>query len=262
MKFKLLLASVLLISFGCIANAQTPKKKTSNNQTKSTSTQTAKPKSPSAATAPSTAPSRKPATAVNTNVLGQGSLPEPEKHGGKPFMDVFSNIRIENSIGFSPEELRTEQISNLLFTACGKTEKESNSYTAFYTGETPSIDIYVVTREQIMKYDKEEHTLLIIRKGHFLEKITMQRDMPIEAPLAILYTCSKDILPSPDTDSMPFFEEGMNCGAIMQNVFLYCMSEELSCKAISISDQTKQEFQKLMNLRNGQILYGQIVGMR
>ena len=182
MKFKLLLISVLLISFGYIANAQTPKKKPSNNQTKNTSTQTAKPQSPNAATVPATSAPRRPATAANSHAFGHDILPEPEKHGGKPFMDMLSNIHIENDVNFSPEELRTEQISNLLFTACGKTEKEYNSYTAFYIGEKPQIDIYIVTREQIMKYDKEEHMLVVIRKGHFWTKSPCKANGPLKLP--------------------------------------------------------------------------------
>ena len=177
-------------------------------------------------------------------------------------MDILNNIHIERDINISPEELNIQQISNLLFTACGKTEKESNSYTALYTNEQPIIEIYVVTREQIMKFDKEEHQLLIIRKGHYLDKITMQREMPIDAPMAIVYTCNTKAPRDPETDGMPFLVEGINCGAIMQNVFLHCVSEELSCKAISIPEQTKEELLKAMNLKGEQILYGQIVGRK
>ena len=265
MKFKFLLASALLISFSCIANAQTPKKKTSSTTAKSATTQVNKSKSPNAATAtpPATSSPRKAATAANSRVLGQDALPEPEKHGGKPFVDMLSNIRIENTVNFSPEDLRSEQISNLLFTACGKTDPQTNSYTAFYTGENSNIDIYVINREQIMKFDKEQHMLLVIRKGNFLDKVTMQREMPMDAPLALIYTSNIQQEPVSDKDdAMPFLVEGMNCGAIMQNVFLYCVSEDLSCKAISIPETVKNELMRAINMKNGQILYGQIIGRR
>ena len=264
MKLKLLLISFLTIGICSFSYAQSNKRNNSQNTSKNNQTTVTKPgnTNTTATNIPGASNPRRPATA-NPQGLTSTDLMEPEKNGGRPFYDVYSNIRPEMTMAFSPEDLSQEKMSTLLYIACGVTDKENRCYTAFTTNQDATIDIYVITREQIMKYDRLEHKLLVIRKVHFLEKVTMQREMPIDAPIAIVYVCNPNSFkPEENDDNDIFITKGGNCGAIMQNVFLYCANEDLSCKAISIPNNVKAEFLKHINSRDAEVLYGQIIGRR
>lgn len=263
MRFKLLLIGFLAFSICGISNAQSNKKSNNTKGKKNTTTVQTNAQTPSSsATARPVSNPNRPATAANPRGVESNELMEPEKNGGKPFFDVIGSIRPDMTMSFSPEELNPGKLSTLLYVAYGAVDKENRCYSAISTSPDAEIEIYVISREQIMKFDRNEHKLFTIRKVHFLEKLTIQNEMPVDAPLAIVYVCNPSTYRVNNEIGDIILSKGMNCGAIMQNVYLFCANEDLSCKIINIPDNVKAEFMKLINVKEAEVLCGQVIGNR
>ncbi len=202
------------------------------------------------------------APAKSSTMQGMDKLPVAETDGGKPFLNVLKEREEANSM--TQDEFTMEQIAAILWAACGKTMPEGGKYTVFQTTEQPCIDIYMVNRNGIYRYDYEQNELNTIRRGMFLEKVILNGNMPIDAPLAFFFTFNPEKIHRDGTEDDNHIElvAGINCGAIMENIFLACSNNDLACRQVSISSTNKEALMKAIADTKSQIIYGLIIGRK
>lgn len=250
---KLFLIAILCMAVSMTAFCQ--KKTTAAPKAKTPATTTQQAQRPVKSAAPR-------ATVVNNERMdSKEGLPDFDKSGGKPFMDI---LREKESIcSLTPEALDSRTVSMLLWAACGITDAPE-SYTALYTGKKPCIDVYVINENGIYKYERNEHKLLLVRHGHFMNLLQSNEGEQTPAPMALFYAYGpEEIEMNSETDvDMKELIAGINCGAIMQNVCLFCASENLSSQMISLTDANKENLRRNLHDAHVNIICAQVVSRR
>jgi nitroreductase len=177
-------------------------------------------------------------------------LPPPQMKGGKPLMDCLKE-RQSTRGGFGPAvKLTDQQLSNLLWSADG-INRPPKHRTAPSAADWQNIDIYVTTQDGLFLYNNEQHTLTVLGKED-VRGVAGTQDFVPKAPLNLIYVADmaravfggnrmKDV-----EDSWSF----ANVGAIAQNVYLYCASENLACIVRAMFD--KDAIIKTLKLRPDQ----------
>ncbi|MCR5190721.1 MAG: nitroreductase family protein [Bacteroidales bacterium] len=185
-------------------------------------------------------------------------LPEFEKSGGKPFMDVLRDRETFPSL--QREVLQPEQLSQLMWVACGTTTPEN--YTAFKVTQMPCVDMYYIGENGIYRYERDFHELSSIRRGNYTNLLMGNDDFSVDAAAAIFFVFKPGDFMSDSHRPVSEIEAAINCGAIMQNIALYCSSEDLSCLPVNFSDAHKAELLKAINQGDAMVLYGIVIGKR
>ena len=250
MKKRFFLIAVLCIAVSATAFCQ--KKTTTAPQKKAPA---------SVQKSPSTTKQHSTVNAVDNRLDGKEGLPEFEKTGGKPFLDILREKEATCSI--SPEPLEARTVSALLWAACGKTDAPE-SYTALYTGTKPCVDLYLVNQEGIYKYDRMEHKLNQIVHGHFLNQILPEEGDQSNAPIALFYAYTPEEVEvtSENGENIRDLIAGINCGAIMQNVCLFCVNENLSCRQFTVSDVCKENLKRHLHGAHVEIIFAQSISRK
>jgi hypothetical protein len=186
------------------------------------------------------------------------TLPNVEKTGGKPFMDVLRER--ENLPGIQREEIPQELLSSLLWAACGVTTTPENR-TAMQTTPMCQIGVYVINESGIYRYEAETHELACIRNGHYSHLLTDNGQPSTDASIALFFVFSSGAHTA-DGVEIKEMEAGINCGAIMQNIALYCTNMDFASLPFAFSDAHKSELLKLINQPEAVIMYGMAIGRR
>jgi nitroreductase len=218
------------------------------------------------------------------------TLPQPQKAGGKPLMDVLNARKSTRS--FSAQKLSQQMLSNLLWAAFGQNREIIKSESAASSGRpgrtAPSgmnlqeIDIYVALAEGVYVYESSSNRLLpVLAKDIratvnrlpiaadaavgliYVEDTDKRASMPAGAPPAGTGTPSAGAPPAnaPAASAGSAARTSMgevDSGFIGQNVYLFCASEGLG----TFFHATDREgLGKTLNLRPAQrVLYSQTVG--
>ena len=121
-----------------------------------------------------------------------------------------------------------ETLSTLLWAANGISRPDGRR-TAPTGLNVQDIDIYVMLETGIYRYDAKAHALLSVKKGDFTRLAGSQK-YPQAAPVNLFYVHDQDRAMRGDARATSECA-GIHTGAIMQNVYLFCASEKLSCVA-------------------------------
>jgi nitroreductase len=223
------------------------------------------------------------------------TLPQPQKTGGKPLMEVL-NAR-KSTRRFIAQKLSQQQLSNLLWAAFGQNREMITSESAASSGRpgrtAPSgmnlqeIDIYVAMAEGVYLYEASSNRLLPVLSQDiratvnrlpiaadaavgliYVEDTEKRASIPAGAPPASTGTASTGSSSTGSTAAgAPPASAGtqtrtsmgeVDSGFIGQNVYLFCASEGLG----TFFHATDREgLAKTLNLRPTQrVLYCQTVG--
>jgi len=180
-------------------------------------------------------------------------LPPPQKDGGMPLMKAL-NARQSTRGGFGPEEkLSMQTLSNLLWAADG-VNRPPNHRTAPSAVDWQNIDIYVLTADGVFLYDPAQHSLKVVadedmRANAGLEGASagsMKQDFAKTAPVSLVYVAdlAKTKTMNYGGESVGLWWSAVGVGAIAQNVYLFCASENLACivRAMIDADKLSQIF--------------------
>jgi SagB-type dehydrogenase family enzyme len=159
-------------------------------------------------------------------------LPPPDTQGGVPLMQALARRHSERDFASSP--LSPQQLSDLLWAADGINRPEVHEHTAPSAMNAQEIVIYVALAEGLYRYEAEHHTLELVAATD-ARRVTGLQDFVDAAPLDLVYVA--------DHRRMFTIPEGRRdvyaavcTGAIMQNVYLYCASAQLSTVARGLFD--------------------------
>ncbi|MBL8026243.1 MAG: SagB/ThcOx family dehydrogenase [Fibrobacteres bacterium] len=151
-------------------------------------------------------------------------LPQPDKTGGKPLMQVLSERKTSRS--FDKAALSAKDLSNLMWAAFGVNRPETNGRTAPSAMNMQEIDVYAALAEGLFLYDAKTHTLKKISDKD-IRAATGKQPFVASAPVNLIFVANFDKVKNGKTDDSRFYA-AMDAGFISENVYLYCASANLA----------------------------------
>ena len=182
-------------------------------------------------------------------------LPAPQMDGGMPLMKALK-LRCTTR-EYSAEALPSQELSNLLWAACGINRPDSGKRTAPTAMNKQEIDVYVALPEGLYLYDAKSHALGLIL-AQDLREATGKQPFVKDAPVNLVFVANYTRMGEGPKEMQDFYA-AMDTGYISQNVYLYCASAGLATVARGWVD--KEALAKSMLLGADQkIMLAQTVG--
>lgn len=195
-------------------------------------------------------------------MLNTIKLPTPQKYLEFPLMKALAKRRTERKWKDNP--LSEQELSNLLWAACGITKEETNKSKSKRTAPSASnsqeIKIYVATKDGLFLYDENNHQMIQVLSEDIRKDIGTQKMMR-SAPVGLIYVSDYSKMKSylAKDDNRKWFVSGTDTGFISQNVYLYCASAKLNTAVIGLVNRDK--LHKIMGLKDYEkVVYTQVVG--
>ena len=190
------------------------------------------------------------------------ALPAPQKDLGFPLMKALENRKSTRK--WKDEPLSDQELSNLLWAACGitkpATKNAKSKRTAPSACNSQEIKIYLATRDGVYLYDEVNHQLLMKKSGSLMEHIGTQKMMH-SAPVGLIYVADFSKMTNflYKSDDERWFMATTDTGFVSQNVYLYCAAANLSTVILGLVKREK--LHALMGLEeNEKIVFTQVVG--
>lgn len=157
---------------------------------------------------------------------------------------------------FADKPLPPEVLSSLLWAANGINRPDGHR-TAPTGMNVQDIDIYVILADGCYFYDAKANSLKLIKEGDFRVPAGRQPFVK-DSPVNLIYV--QDTARSMKADEATQARHGgIHAGAIMQNVYLFCAAEKLSCVARDSMD--RDALREILALRPEQkIMLAQTIG--
>ena len=176
--------------------------------------------------------------------------------GGKPLMQALKERQTKRS--YNDKELSDQQLSNLLWAACGINRIKEGKRTAPTAMDDQEIDVYVALKSGVYIYDAKNHLLKAVLPGDHRSEMGKQNFVG-EAPVVLVYIADYSrmslVLSKADKD----FYSATDVGYVSQNVYLYAASENLA--TVVLGWINRNEMTKILSLGKDQkILLSQCVG--
>ncbi|MBN1769553.1 MAG: SagB/ThcOx family dehydrogenase [Prolixibacteraceae bacterium] len=191
------------------------------------------------------------------------NLPPPQTDFDFPLMKALALRRTKRK--WLEKPLSEQEISNLLWAACGITQPETkrakSKRTVPSACNSQEINVYVVLENGLFLYNETLHQLEKIHSDDMRQDIGTQKMMR-SAPLGLVYVADfskmKSLLFKSDQDKL--ITASADTGFISQNVYLYCAAAGLSTAVLGLVN--RQKLHKTMKLNNNQrVMYSQVVGL-
>lgn len=193
----------------------------------------------------------------SARVAGDGAplvLPAPEIHPGKPLMQTLKERRSSREL--TPGPITLQMLGNLLWAAFGINRPDTAGRTAPSAMNSQEIELYVALTNGVYVYEPREHRLAAVAQGDLRGSISSQAFVK-NAALLLVYVARLDRLEKAKPESRRFYA-AIDAGCIIQNVYLFCASENLGTVVFGLERKTPAT---LLGLEPGQeIILAQAVG--
>jgi len=173
-------------------------------------------------------------TICSAQVIETINLPPAQKTGGIPVMEAFQLRKSQRS--FSPKELTSQQLSNLLWAAYG-INRPDGFRTVPAAKNWYEYDIYVLKSDGWFLYEVSKHALLKMGNED-LRVYGGTQDFVKAAPVILVYVADFGRM-NDTTDELRKFFSAVDVGYISQNVYLWCASEGLATIILGQVDKVK-----------------------
>jgi SagB-type dehydrogenase family enzyme len=151
-------------------------------------------------------------------------LPPPQTEIGKPLMQALK-LR-QSSRSFDSKALPLQEVSNLLWAACGVNRPESGKRTAPSAMNWQEVDVYVALAEGVFLYDAKANNLNpVIAKD--LRSATGSQGFVASAPLNLVYVADLSRVSRASGEDKILYTAA-DVGFMAENVYLYCASQGLA----------------------------------
>ncbi len=182
------------------------------------------------------------------------ALPAPQTTGGKPLMQALKERRSIRD--FKPDALTERQMSDMLWAAFGMNRPEIDHHTAPSAQNSQDVDIYVAGADGLYLYEPKPHALKKV-SNEDVRSLTSGQPFAKVVPVQLIFVSDHAKLAKAAPEMRDLYS-GVDTGAIVQNVYLYCASEGL---ATVVHELERAPLAKAMNLRAEQhIVVAQAVG--
>lgn len=184
-------------------------------------------------------------------------LPVPRKTGGATLREALEKRC--TSRNFTGEEISAQQISDLLYAACGINRKDDGKLTIPTARNVQDLVVYAATKQGIFRYDPAKNVLAPIRKGDFRVQMGRQKKMFANAALVLFYVSNYAKYDfGSEADRLVFSIS--HAGYATQDVCLVCAAEGLGNVVIYSFDKTKAP--ELLGLgKDEKVIMAHLVGV-
>jgi SagB-type dehydrogenase family enzyme len=188
-------------------------------------------------------------TTMSAQKLEPIKLNVPDKTRGSVVMKAFADRYSERN--FSEKKLSLQDLSDLLWAACGINRPEKGMITAPSALNKQDVDVYAIMEEGAYLYDPKAHELKPVAAGDFRPFIASGQDFALKAPVSLLVVSELSRLGNAN-------DEGTRlCGAIdggivSQNISLFCAGCGLA--TVPRGTMNKNELVKALKLNPTQLL--------
>jgi len=189
-------------------------------------------------------------------------LPPPQKDLAFPLMKALENRRSKRR--WKPDPLSNQQLSNLLWAACGITRaaapRSKSRRTAPSATNSQEIKVYLALEHGLYLYDETRHQLLQIHHRDIRSSIGTQKMMH-SAPVGLIYVSDFSKLKKylAKDEQRKWFVSGTDAAYISQNVYLYCTAAGLSTVVLGLVH--REHLHEQMELEaHEKVMYTQVVG--
>jgi SagB-type dehydrogenase family enzyme len=188
-------------------------------------------------------------TTMSAQKLESIKLNAPDKTRGSVVMKALADRYSERN--FSEKKLALQDLSDLLWAACGINRPEKGMITAPSAMNRQDIDVYAIMEEGAYLYDPKAHELKPVAVGDFRPLIAAGQDFAQKAPVSLLVVSNLSRLGNPN-------DEGTRlCGAIdggivSQNIALFCAGCGLA--TVPRASMNKDELVKALKLTPAHLL--------
>lgn len=179
----------------------------------------------------------------------------PGKTGGKPLMNALNDR--QSSRDYIDKPLTDQQLSDLLWAAYGVNRSDEKKRTAPSAHNKQEIDLYVTMANGTYLFDALNHSLIEINSTDIRSK-TGKQGFTGTAAVNLIYVLDKKKAASDDANESIAWGS-ITAGAIVQNVYLYCASENLGCVVRGWVDKDLMADELKLN-ENQLVLLAQTVG--
>ena len=189
-------------------------------------------------------------------------LPPPQIDLDYPLMAALVKRRSKRK--WKDDPLSDQELSNLLWAACGITKIETRNSKSKRTApsalNSQEIKVYVALQQGLYRYDEKAHQMVFVHSKDIRQDIGTQKMMR-SAPVGLIYVSdySKMKVYLAKDDDRKWFVSGTDTGFISQNVYLYCAAADLNTVVLCLVDRDK--LHALMGLpEHEKVVYTQVVG--
>lgn len=173
------------------------------------------------------------------NKLVKIKLPPPLLKKDLVLFNAFSKRRSTRYFQYS--NLSDQELSNLLWCACGVNEiKEGSENPYFFTNPTASrhneISIYVFREDGAFLYDPISHSLYKVYEEDVRKKISKLIFVKKSSVSLCIVADAAKMIHYEDTNKINYYSV-MDAGYVSQNIYLYCAAKELATCACGIIER-------------------------
>jgi len=183
------------------------------------------------------------------------ALPPAQTTGGLPLMEALRQRHSARE--FRPDALTQQQLSDLLWAACGLNRDALGGRTAPSAMNAQEVDLYVALPQGLYLYEQKAHALQLVVPED-VRRVTGYQDFVDTAPLDLIFVADHSrmkIVPAAMRESYA----SVAAGAMAQNIYLYCASVGLATVVRAWFD--RQALTQAMGLTpDQQLLLTQTVG--
>ncbi len=190
------------------------------------------------------------------------SLPKPQLDLDFPLMKALKNRRTKRK--WKDEKLSLQEISNILWCACGETKsaaKRSKNRRTMPSGcNSQIVKVYAAMESGVYKYNEPEHKLECVLEDDIRAHMGTQKMMK-SAPFGLIYVgdfnTKTGIIKSDYGEKM--FVAGTEAGMMGQNVYLYAASAGLNTVLLALVN--REYLREALDFDESKVIvYTQIVG--
>lgn len=184
---------------------------------------------------------------LGTTAFAQTNLPAPNT--AKKTATVMSALSTRHSErDFSTKELSNQELSDLLWAACGK-NRPDGKLTAPTAMNKQEIRVFVFTAKGVSEYLPQTNQLVEKAKGDHRDIVAKGQDFTKKAPVVLVLVADMDKFGSTATHAQQMV--AVDTGIVSQNINLYCEAVGLVTVPRGTMDQAA--IQKLLGLTQNQV---------
>lgn len=171
-------------------------------------------------------------------------LLQPDRDKGKNIMNALADRKSTRE--FSPQALELQDLSNLLWAACG-VNRPDGKRTAPTARNMQEITVYAIMPEGAYRYEAKEHQLTLVKKGDFRSAVAANQDFVKKVPVALVIVADTKKF-NANSQSYAWVDGGI----VSQNINLFCAGVGLVTVPRGFMD--KDKLREILDLEEGEEL--------
>lgn len=183
--------------------------------------------------------------ATNMNAQESKKLPQPDMQLNVKLTEALQNRKSDRE--FKADAISDEQLSLLLWAACGMNRADKKLLTIPTAINAQDIQVYVCNKEGVMLYQPYENSLLKICDNDVRDLLAERQQNMKNAPLFLLIVSNQEKFRQPNE-----IFGAMDAGYSSQNICLMCAA--LGLKTVPRAMMNKEAVAKTLGFNEKQIL--------